>query len=378
MAPPVLYFGVMALQETEEKLYDPDEPFSERERSSRVVGLDEPAEQPSVHDELPPWGPPPSPVSVGKLPMFTHRQRRTLVKIILALAGLAAVAVGGYYLLFGRGTFARRDVEVALVGPTDVRGGETVGYTIRVVNRTRVALEDVEALLRLPEGVTVIEPSLSSSPPRTYTLGRVEPQGTLEREVALRFLGKKDEAKEVRLAVTYQPANLSARFENAADYRFTISSLPLLLDVSAPEKAFSGSTVTYRISYRNIAGFSLRGIEVHASYPAGFEFQTAAPSPQEGTTIWRIDELQAGQGGEISISGRLGGNAGERREVRAEIGVAEGGRFTGYAENVAASTVSPALLTLDFTVNGVADYRAKPDERLLYRIAYRNGAAVPF
>ncbi|MBI2624711.1 hypothetical protein HYW67_04495 [Candidatus Parcubacteria bacterium] len=365
----------MALQETEEKLYDPDEPFSERERSSRVVGLDEPAEQPF---HLPPVGPPAGPPTfrTGHLPMFTPRQRRTLIKIIIVLVMLGLVAGGLYVVFFGRGTFARRDVVVELVGPSEVRGGEAIAYTIKITNRTRVALRDVQASLRLPEGVEALESALTGAPPRTYTLGEVDAESMREREVALRFLGKKDEAKEVRLSVTYQPANLSARFENTADYRFVITSLPFILDLSAPEKAFSGSTVTYRVSYRNISGFALKNTEVRLSYPAGFDYQTASPSPHEATTVWRVDELQPGQGGEIAISGRISGNAGDRREVGASIGVIEAGRFTSYTENVAASILSPALIALDFTVNGVTDYRARPDERLLYRINYRNNSPV--
>ncbi len=308
--------------------------------------------------------------------MFTPRQRRTLIKILVVLTSLGLLAGGLYIVFFGRGTFARRDVAVELVGPTEVRGGEAVAYTIRITNRTRVALRDVQASLRLPDGVEALEPTLTGAPPRTYTLGEVAAQGVKEREVALRLLGKKDEAKDVRLSVTYQPANLSARFENTADYRLVITSLPFVLDLGAPEKAFSGSTVTYRVTYRNISGLALQNIEIRLSYPAGFEYLTASPSPHEATSIWRVDELQAGQGGEMTISGRLSGNAGDRREVKAAIGVIEAGRFTSYTENVAASTLSPALLSLDFTVNGVTDYRARPDERLVYRIAYRNNAAV--
>ena len=79
-----------------------------------------------------------------------------------------------------------------------------------------------------------------------------------------------------------------------------------------------GVTTTYQINYENKSKNAIKNAVLTLKYPAGFKFIESNPNPKNsGKTEWQFDNVNAGEKGAITITGKLYGSLDEEQSWRA-------------------------------------------------------------
>src|SRR3989338_2521363 len=317
----------MPLEELEKKLYRPEEPKRPLEPSYRKF---RPVVEEPTHEEekaAKEWL-----EETKKPPVFTPKQKKIskiffIIFILLALGGGAA-----FYFL--RQPFLTEQVVFTLTGPSEVRVGEKVVFTVNYKNNTPVVLSGAELVFSYQAGVVLIggpavEPGKSGA--ISYSLGNIGIRGEKKQEFPLRIIGEVDNTKQIEAKLVYRPENSSAKFEN---------------------------------------------VRIEAAYPENFYFESADPKPVIGSNVWLIDDVDADAGGQIFIKGILRGNEGENKTLKASIGIEENQTFIAFREAKASSQIASSPILIASSVNEVADYIAFPSDTLKYKITYKNNSNI--
>ena len=362
----------MPLEELEKKLYRPEEPKRPLEPSYRKF---RPVVEEPTHEEekaAKEWL-----EETKKPPVFTPKQKKIskiffIIFILLALGGGAA-----FYFL--RQPFLTEQVVFTLTGPSEVRVGEKVVFTVNYKNNTPVVLSGAELVFSYPAGVVLIggpavEPGKSGA--ISYSLGNIGIGGEKKQEFPLRIIGEVDNTKQIEAKLVYRPENSSAKFENAAKANVTIAAHGLVLDLEAPQKVLDGEKVNYVIRYSNVSQGPFENVRIEAAYPENFYFESADPKPVIGSNVWLIDDVDADAGGQIFIKGILRGNEGENKTLKASIGIEENQTFIAFREAKASSQIASSPILIASSVNEVADYIAFPSDTLKYKITYKNNSNI--
>lgn len=93
-----------------------------------------------------------------------------------------------------------------------------------------------------------------------------------------------------------------------------------LLTIDAEASIVSGDEVVYKIFYQNIDEVDLTKMNLTLTYPRGFTFANASIDPiNDGKNYWELDNLAPGFGKTIEVHGRLIGNIGDQKTIKAAL-----------------------------------------------------------
>lgn len=96
------------------------------------------------------------------------------------------------------------------------------------------------------------------------------------------------------------------------------SSDDITLTIVGAANVGLGVTTTYQINYENKSKEAIKNAVLTLKYPAGFKFIESQPAPKnEGKTEWQLPDLNAGEKGTVSITGKLYGSLNEEQSWRA-------------------------------------------------------------
>jgi hypothetical protein len=126
------------------------------------------------------------------------------------------------------------------------------------------------------------------------------------------------------------------------------------------------------LDVRNDTDTDLSDLKAIFKYPDGFTIQRMQPQSDEGTTTWHIDQLKAGQGTRITITGVLTGNEREVKTVSVVLQQNVNGTYLDYVRTDAFTMISSPLLSVSITPNGSRDYVAFAGDSITYKVAYAN------
>jgi hypothetical protein len=347
----------MKLEELKKKLYKPEAEFEERLEGPETFQPEEEREK-KISQE---W-------QKTEKRKLSPQQKKKLMVIGISAASIFLIVAG---LFFWRGltSFDKDKVKIEIKGAERVVSGEEIKYTVKYQNKNRLALENVKLVFRYPEDSI---PSDNEDLVKTIDLPDLAAGQEEQVELSVRIMGIKGEEKKAWAELSYQPAKLSSRYTNQAEFISKIISVPLILDFGLPEKLVSGQSFDFSLRYLNQAEVSFDNLRVRLDYPIGFTFQSAQPQPLEEDRVWALGNLMAGEQGKIFIRASIQGEEGEAKSFKAQLGFFEEDEFTLIAETAAALQISSSPLSISQTVNGVTDYSAEAGEVLNYRIEYEN------
>lgn len=302
---------------------------------------------------------------------LTPKQKKyfLIIGIILFIL-LSGLLVFVYW--YGRTSFDKSWVSLNISGPERIISGEEVTYLVRYKNNTRTILKDAQLTFYWPEGT--LTKGKSANLIETIPINDIAAGQEAEIQFQARIIGLKDSQKELKVRLSYQPAEIKARFENTADFKITIISTPLALNFDLPEEVVNGQLITVNLQYLNNSQDSFFDLVIKIDYPSGFKISSTYPQPQEN--IWQIEELKANQEGKILISGTLEGEKDETKTFYGHLGILKDGIFVPYVETVKSSYISLSVLSLEQTLNDAIDYVANLGDTLNYQIKYQNNAQV--
>ncbi len=267
-------------------------------------------------------------VSVGGKDVDYSMARRklhdhSLLKKLLVVAGVFfAVAVGIFsYLYFGGlNTISSQNVDITIIAPVTVAGGEPLPIQLVVSNRNSIPLESALLTLEFPEGTRSGESSGEALVRYTYDLGKVEAGGDVNHTVNAVLFGEENSIKRIVVSVEYRVPDSSARLYKEKFYEPTISSSPVIMSITPIKETNSGKEFTMTVTVASNSGSTIEDVLLKAEYPFGYEFVSATPEPTFDDSVWRIGDLRPEQKKEIVIRGVLTGEDGSNRAFNFSVG----------------------------------------------------------
>lgn len=309
------------------------------------------------------------------------RSKGLFIVLILTLVILIGLVLFSFFRIAGV-------VSLEVRGPSNLKSGESVFYTIVYENNVGRDLHDAEIRFFFPKNVELLEK------PDVLIVERVEgfevikkisivKAGRRAREsFGAKIFGLPGEQIELKAAFIYgQDENSLIREEK---FIALIEATPLSLNLRLPEQARIGSEFKFAVEYFNQGDFDIAStsgtffknipnLELRLYYPDEFSFLSAERTPSRSGNVWFLAGVAKSSGGQFEISGRFGGEEGEEKLFRAEIGVVDAkGEFVVFARTETKTTLVGSALTVFQTVNESRDYVASPGEELNWRVSWRN------
>jgi hypothetical protein len=364
----------MDLEELQKRLYEQKEGWDKRET---VPGAFEPGQ-----DQAGPGGQPADwekEPTVRRQPFFTESRKKIFKFIGIGLAATGILG-GGILFVLGLFSFDSSRVYLAVFGRDRIVSGEEISYVVRWRNDTKVVLKDVKLTFIYPDGSLPFDKEnltmIGNQPASVVDLSDVVPGQEEKMEFRAYVSGLKDDIKKAQAKLNYHPANISSGFENLAEFSSEIFSVPLVLDFDMPERVVSGQNLGIALKYLNTADVAFSNLILNVEYPAGFDFKSASPSPDQGENSWQLSEIGPREEGKILISGVLGGSQDEVKNFKAKIVQQQGELSRTVSEGLASTLISVSPLSVELSINNSRDFTVSLGDQLNYKIKYQNTANV--
>jgi hypothetical protein len=245
----------------------------------------------------------------------------TVLMIDLTLLGLAALGlVGGilaFYLLPTPLPFAGPGLKLA--EPPIVQSGAPTGLTVWWHNDSTAAIGCAAVRLDLPSNVLVgggwseAETAARCRPPQAdwsgaavIALGDLGPHARGRITVPVTFFGTPGDTVTAAAELTYWLSGqaVAARLVDQATWLIDDSALSLAWEL--PPRLVRGAATALRLRYENKSAAALAGVRVQIATPPDFGVTGSEPTA-EADGGWRLGDVEPGEGGVITLHGRLSG-----------------------------------------------------------------------
>ncbi len=315
-----------------------------------------------------------------KLPQFTPT-----LKILLIVIGLLVVGGAGF-LLFGRATFAERQVSLSLDHLGEISSGDKVTYVVHYRNDNRTALTHAKlTFFAPPEAIILKDGQVTAQISDSVDLGTLGGKEQGEKTFDLLVIGSQGSVKTARAVLSYQPDGLTTELRKTVEGAVTILSLPIQLTAVAPPTVFDGQSLTYLIDYRNQSQNSFSNLRVRVRVPEGFTVSTAAPKnsrsgDHEGEWVWDVVTLAPGDGARLTLQGTIQGRERETKtltvNLQHQLNQSAGPVYVDLEKAEASSVIATPLVSVGVTVQDATDYTAHLKDNLKYKILVTNNSDV--
>jgi len=293
--------------------------------------------------------------------------------ILIVLSGLAYLS----FMVFNKETPSDHgDVDVTIEGPEEIKSGEEIEYKIIYKNNKSVALRKVEAEVLFPEGFTYKESDPKAiNEPATIWQDKDVPAGA-SREIIIsgQIIGETESQKNLRVNLTYYPANFNSEFKEVAFHSLKIQSMELEVEIDGPAKAVVEKEITYEIEYKNIGEDDVKNLQFKLNLPTDFDLSEIEPEKIENNNSLTIDKLEEDEKDKIVFSGQFKAGASGDQEIGLEIYLqGESGQYYKQSEVIHTTQIITEGLTLNLIINGSSeDQSVNLDDSLNYSLVYKN------
>ncbi|EKE25033.1 MAG: hypothetical protein ACD_5C00317G0001, partial [uncultured bacterium] len=298
---------------------------------------------------------------------------------IVAVLILASAGIWGMKW-WQKNAFHQDRVSIYFEGPKEADSTQPSKYLIHYKNDNRVTLRNAEIILSYAENFqpndNVNLKYLSPTSSRIF-IGDVKSmsEGTIELKGI--FYAPKDFPVYLHAEINFTPSNGAAQLSMKNQIGVNITAAPVLLSIVAPQNAANGDSVTYVIDYKNLDIRQLTNVQIKAEFPEGFTPKVMEPSPSEGDSIWYLGNLEANQGGKITVQGRIKGNAGDTKDLIVSLG--HKGKDDGlvvYSKQELSTHIVSPVLTIKQSLDGKMDDIVSAGETLKYVIEFENTGSI--
>lgn len=265
-------------------------------------------------------------------------------------------------------------IEVGILGPNEVKAGETKEFKIVYANKSRVALEDVELVLALPEGVIFSDDPTKrvwEQPLETIASGQ-----EAEQAFNLMFFGENRSAKNLEATFRYRPKTLTSPFTKTLNYPVIINGSTFKLDATLPPQVLPEQDFSLNVAWENQSSNSYEDVRLEATWPETYAFNSATPKPSEKDNIWSLGQTPAASQGQLDIKGLVSGSEGANRKFVFKILVYIQEQPFVISQMESYLTVVNNPLIMSASVNDERLYNADADETLTFKINYRNDYSI--
>lgn len=253
------------------------------------------------------------------------QKKHSFVKKIFVLSliffGIAAL-VAGFVFLGGMNFVSSKNVDIKVVGPLSVGGGQEVSFDINIINSNNIDLDSASLLVEYPDGTRSALDLNRELDRERFVLEKIGSGENYSQNIKAVFFGEKDTIKQIRISLEYRVENSSALFYKEKIHEISISSAPIIITPTYPKEVNSNQEISFNIEVASNSKDKLSDFLVNVEYPFGFVFKESSPAVSYGNNIWKFSNLNSGDKKNIIIRGNIIGQDNEERVFRINAGTA--------------------------------------------------------
>ena len=253
------------------------------------------------------------------------QRKHSFVKKIFVFSILFFVIASGvaaFVFWGGMNLVSSKNVDIKVIGPLSVGGGQEVSLDINVINNNNVDLNFASLLIEYPEGARSIADLSKELDQERFTLETIRSGESYSQNVKIVFFGEKDNLKQLKISLEYRVENSSALFYKEKMHEISISSAPIIITPTYPKEVNSNQEISFSIEVASNSKDKISNFLVNVEYPFGFVFKEASPGASYGNNIWKFSDLNAGEKKTILIKGNIIGQDNEERVFKINTGIA--------------------------------------------------------
>ncbi len=289
-------------------------------------------------------------------------------KFFIFLFIIFLIAGGFGFWHYQRKAFSKEVLRLEILGPDTADLAEKVEYLVKFRNNGDVNLEQARLVFEFPENSLALE---EKEMRQEIELGIIYPGQERTISFKARLFGRENERKVAKAWLSFNPRNLRAIFESSTTKTTIIESVPIGFEFDIPTRIAPEREITFRLNYFSNVNFPLSNLRILVDYPLDFEFLRASPVPWEKNE-WPIRLLNKAEGGRIEITGKFSGEPGQKRILRARLGMWREGNFILLKEATRGIEIALPRLMLFQKINNSPQFIASPGDFLHYEIFFKN------
>ncbi len=246
-------------------------------------------------------------------------------------------------------------VDISVVGPVSVGGGEGMTLDIIVQNRNSFAIETVDIVLEYPEGTKADDLKTELTRVREG-LGDIPANSIVKKTYAAALFGEEGEQKSIDVRAEYRVPNSNAIFETKKTFTLALQSSPVKLLVETVKEITSGQALAFDVTVSSNSNSDLENVLVTVDYPFGFNFSQSTIVPTQANNVWFFEKLSPQESKKFTVRGALIGQNMEERVFKWNVGLAETDskddfkvKFTTIPKSI--SLIRP-FLAMDLAIDG--------------------------
>lgn len=314
-------------------------------------------------------------------PTFMQKYKKQITRFALVALGISFVGVLTLFVYnANQQRFSARRVSVEITGEKEINSGEEVEYTLTYKNDNLVALRDASITVDTPQSLVDSEVSLlgtNQTEVRQFELPELAPRSTGTITIKGRMIAEKGSVQFFRATLTYIPTIVTSSFETKTELAVNVVDSPIIINIQTPLEAVSGNEVRYSIAVNNTGDTDLENLELRLAYPEGFAFVSATqPVGGNGDNTFTVRNLRSQGVYEVTVIGNLGGELGDIKVIKAEIGEVRNEKFTIYANGQSSTKLGEPYVSVRQTVQNAPDKIVEAGESLEYVVTIENNTDV--
>ena len=294
-------------------------------------------------------------------------------KIIFIIAVIIVILGFVGFWIYREGMFSKEILKLEILGVETAKAGDEIEYTIKYKNNGNFALESPKLIFDLPDNSLTEDEKTRI----TQDLKDIYPGDEDFVKIKARLLGKEGDLKVAKAYLSYQPKNLTVRYESDTTFTTKIETVPITLDFDLSTKAEKGKDFQYSLNYFSNIDYPLENLSIKITPVSGFEITSSDPSSLDNLE-WKLQTLSKAQGGRITIKGKINADVNQNLNFIAQLGMWKNGNFFVIKETSAEVQIIQSMLYISQQVNGSSNYVASPGETLHYQVFFRNIGSSAF
>lgn len=321
-------------------------------------------------------------------PVFIEHKKgisfTTKILIFSFVFFLGASSVAFYRIYLGSNTISANNIEVAVIGPVSVSGGEPMSLDIKVNNNNKINLLGTNLQVNYPEGTRSVEDLKAELKRSRDVLGDIPQGGSASKRVEAVLFGEEKSKKEIKVTVEYRIQGSSAIFSKEKIYEVVISDSPVNIEVAGLKEVNANQSIDFTVTVSSNSPNPIKNLLLKAEYPFGFVFSNSDQRPiGPDNDVWEIGNLSPRDKKSIKIRGKLGGQDGEEKVLRFTTGISsdkdEQVIATPLVTTLAAISIKKPFIGIELALDGntSVEYVSKGSRLIRADLVWKNNLSTP-
>ncbi|KKQ78056.1 MAG: hypothetical protein A3A96_02830 [Candidatus Zambryskibacteria bacterium RIFCSPLOWO2_01_FULL_39_39] len=315
----------------------------------------------------------------AKVSKMAQKKHNFINKIFIfsTLFFVAACGVAIFVFFGGVNSISSKNVDIKVVGPLSVGGGQEVSFDISIINNNNVDLDSASLLLEYPAGTRSVSDLTKELDQERFALDKIKSGEDFNQNIKVVFFGEKEELKQLKISLEYRVENSSALFYKEKIHEISISSAPVIITPTYPKEVNSNQEISFNVEVASNSKDKVGDFLVNVEYPFGFVFKEATPKASYNNNIWRFGSLNSGEKKTITIKGSIIGQDNEEKVFKINVGTGslddERKIAVPFSQSVESILVKKPFIGLDVSIEGGdGDFAAQGGEQIGTEFTVKN------